>query len=70
MPPSAPYHGVWEMNLDGSGLRESPHQYGPYFWTVKDKIPHGEGGIHSVLDALTDDITYEQWGVPAPEDFN
>jgi hypothetical protein len=70
MPPSAPYNGVWEMNLDGSGLRKSRHQYGPYFWTVKDKIPHGEGGIQSVLDALTAGITYEQWGVPAPEDFN
>jgi hypothetical protein len=23
MPPSAPYHGVWEMNLDGSKFRKS-----------------------------------------------
>lgn len=70
MPPSAPYHGIWEMNLDGSELRKSSHQYDPYFWTVKDKIPYDQGGIQSALDALTADITYEQWEVPPPEDFN
>jgi hypothetical protein len=70
MPPSAPYSGVWEMNLDGTELRKSSHQFDPYFWTISDKIPYGSGGIDAVLKELTHDITYEEWKVPSPEDFD
>jgi len=66
MPSDAPFYGIWEMNLDGTGFKKSGHQYGTHFWTMS----RGISNIHSHLGELTSDVTYEQWKVPRPEDFD
>jgi hypothetical protein len=58
---------VWQINPDGTDLRKSEDGLAEYrrrrLGGWESKPPFAE------LDKLTQDITYVEWGVPAPDEF-
>jgi len=59
---------VWQISPDGADLRKSEDGLAEY---LRRRLGGWESDPHfSELEKLTRDITYAEWGVPAPDEFD